>query len=389
MTMIACTTPIRESFEEMIATEEPAADVPMSEALNLNIALGNAQRTITYNQPEPLELPSGSIISQGMLKPTWAYIQDELGITLNDVTIQDQTANDMIHASAVTGFDNATVYGGSEIGEELMSYGTQGYFIRISDNLDLMPNFAAYLEKNPNIKAAITAYDGGIYHIPYVAEIGNYARIFNGRETWITALLDSDNILEEETLTLEPQYSASWDRHDTNIITLQNEVASGELSTEVARNTLLAYIADTYPDYANPSDLYLNDTAQYDIDELIALWRVVKLSPNTLSKMTTGAIVEGTEIYPFFARQTSHREEVLRLITYLVGQRVHGSDSYSARFYLDEGGELQFSYGEETFLEGVDKLADIYSEGLIYSGFADLDTKDNVRKSLYLSLIHI
>ena len=47
--------------------------------------------------------------------------------------------------------------------------------------MDQMPDVQAYLEANPNVAAAITAFDGGIYHLPYVAEIDNYARVFAGR----------------------------------------------------------------------------------------------------------------------------------------------------------------------------------------------------------------
>lgn len=103
---------------------------------------------------------------------------------MKDVTVQDQKAKDMITTAAATGFSDATVYGGNSIGESLMSYGTQGMFVSISKLIDQgnLPNFKAYLEKNPNVKSAITAYDGQIYHIPYIAEIGQYARDFHMRK---------------------------------------------------------------------------------------------------------------------------------------------------------------------------------------------------------------
>ncbi|MBE2220713.1 MAG: hypothetical protein IAF02_04190 [Anaerolineae bacterium] len=373
-----------EMEAEAVPAEEVAApEMAMADALNLNIAAGNNQRTITYQQATPLELPDGTVISQGALKPTWQYIQEQLGIQLNDVTIQDQSAGEMMDVSAATSFDNAAIYGGNSIAEDFMSYGAQGYFVRLNDHLEHMPNFAAYLAASPNIAKAITAYDGGIYFVPYVAEIGNYARVFDGRETWVTALLDSDEALEAETHTLTPSYEGFWDRNATNVVDLQNEAAGGTLTRDVARDTLLAYIAETYPELENPSDLYLGETAVYDMDELVALWRVIELSPNTLSKVTTGDVIDGAEITPFFVRQTSYREDVLRLLNYFGGQRVHGSDSYAARFYLDANGELQYSYAEDSFLAGVDLLKDLYEEGLIHSEFADTSMTDNVRNSLY------
>ena len=357
-----------------------------SESLDLNIALGNNSRTITYQQATPLELPDGSVVSQGDLKPTWQYFQEQIGIQLNDVTVQDQDASEMIDLSAATGFTDATIYGGNGIAEDLMSYGADGYFVNLLDYLDQMPNFSAYLDENPDIVNAITAYDGGVYFAPYVAEIDNYARVLHGRESWYYALLDSDDALEPETSTLTPEYSGYWDRNAENVIDLQNAAAEangGELTRDLALDTLLDYINATYPDLENPSDLYLGTDAQYDIDELVALWRVVKLSPNTLSKYETGSEVDGAIIYPYFVRKSKYREDFLRLINYFGGQRVYGSDSYGARFYLDENGELQYSYAQDGFLEGVDELKDIFAEGLVHSEFADLSNSDDYRKSFY------
>ena len=305
--------PILLVFVFLTVSMTTAQEEGLAKSLDLNIAAGNNQRTITYQQATPLELPDGTVISQGMLKPTWQYIQEQIGVQLNDVTIQDQSASEMIDVSAATGFDNAAVYGGNSIAEDFMNYGAQGYFVRLNDQLDQMPHFAAYLKFYPNIATAITAYDGGIYHIPYVAEIGNYARVFHGRETWVLALLDSDEALEDESHTLTPAYEGYWNRNSTNVVDLQNEAAGGTLTRDVALQVLLDYIAETYPDLEKPSDLYLGETAVYDIDELVALWRVIELSPNTLSKVTTGAVVPDTQISPFFVRQSEYREDVLRL----------------------------------------------------------------------------
>lgn len=362
-------------------TEVP--EVVMADTLTINIALGNNQRTITYQQATPLELPDGTVISQGTLKPMWQYVSEQLGIKFVDVAIQDQTSGEMIDVAAATQFDGAVIFGGSGIGDDLMSYGAQGYFVRLNDHLDQMPNFAAYLESNPNIAKAITAYDGGIYHVPYAAELGNYARMICGRESWVLALLDSEEALEAETHTLTPAYEGYWDTHPTNVVDLQNEAAGGTLTRDVARQVLLDYIAATYPDLEKPSDLYLNATAKYDIDELVALWRVVELSPNTLSKLTTGKVVDGAQISPFFSRRAVDRGDVLRLITYFGGQRVYGSDSYGSIFYLDADGQLQYSHAEDAFLAGVGHLADLYSEGLIFSEFSDLTNKDDFRNLLY------
>ena len=379
-----------EPEAEEVMEEEPEAEevmeeeaMAMAEALNINFALGNNQRTLTYNQPTPLELPDGTVIAQGQLKPTWQYIQSQVGVSINDVTIQDQSSSEMIDVSAATSFDGANIFGGSGIADDLMAYGAQGYFVRLNDRLDEMPNFAAYLEANPNIAKAITAYDGGIYHSAYAAEIGNYARVFNARTDWIIGLLDSDDMMEAETNTLAPVYEGYWDRHATNVVDLQNEAAGGELTSEVARAVLIDYINETYPDLANPSDLYIGETGQYDIDELVALWRVVELSPNTVTKITTGEVVEDAQVEAFFTRRARDRFDALRLLTYWGGQRVFGSDATGARFYLDTDGELQFSFNDPGFLEAVGYMRQLSDEGLIHADFADTSNTDNFRSVLY------
>ena len=321
-----------EEEAEEAMEEEEMEEAAMAAELKINFALGNNQRTITYNQPTPLEQPDGTVINQGQLKPTWQYIQSELGMTFTDVTIQDQSSGEMIDIAAATGFDGANIFGGSNVADDLMAYGAQGYFIPINSYLDHMPNLAAYLEANPNIAKAVTAYDGNIYHVPYSAEIGNYARVFNARTQWISGLLDSDDMLEAETHSLATQYEGYWDRHATNVVDLQNEAGGGELTAEAARTALLDYIAETYPDLANPSELYVGVNAQYDIDELVALWRVVELSPNTVTKITTGEVIADAQVVPFFVRRSRDRHDALRLINYWGGQRVFGSDSSAALF---------------------------------------------------------
>ncbi|MDC7222016.1 MAG: hypothetical protein PQJ59_18955 [Spirochaetales bacterium] len=353
--------------------------------LKINFAMGNNARTMTYQQAMPLTLPDGTVITQGDLKPTWQFISNALNLNIIDTAVQNQKASEMIDIASATGFKDSVIYGGNSVAERLMNYGVQGMFINLKDYLDEMPDLKAYLEANPNVAKAITAYDGGIYHVPYVAEINNYARIYCGREDWVVALLDGDDQIEAETHTLNVAYSGYWDRYDANVVDLQNAAASqGVLDAATARTTLIKYIEDTY-NFDKPSDLYLGDTAVYDIDELIALWRVIELSPNTLSKVSTGQVVADAEISPYFTRKSKNREEVYRLLTYFGGQRVHGSDTYSNRFILDEEGNLAFSYAQESFLEKANYLQQIYSEGLIHSEFYDLSVKDDFRKSMYFS----
>ncbi|MDC7219955.1 MAG: hypothetical protein PQJ59_08445 [Spirochaetales bacterium] len=365
-------------------TSDDAA-LKTASSLKINFCHGNNSRTMTYQKAVPLNLPDGTTVSQGDLKPTWQYISRQVGFEIQDVAVQDQKASEMVDICASTGFDNAVIFGGNSIAEDLMNYGAEGFFINLLDHLDEMPDVAQFLEDNPNVAKAITAYDGGIYHLPYVAEIDNYARVFFCRGDWVTSMLDSTDALEAEDRTLNVAYEGYWERSATNVIDLQNAAAKGGvLDRDTALATLIKYINDTY-DYAKPSELYLGEGALYDIDELIALWRVMKLSPNTLSKVSTGEVIPGTEISPYFFRKTSYRDEIFKLANYFDGVRVHGSDSYKARFYDDGQNNVVYSYASEEFLSKVDYLKQIYSEGLIYSEFTDTSYKDLIRKTMFFS----
>jgi hypothetical protein len=343
-------------------------------------------RPFKYTHSSPLTMPDGTIVKSGDLKPFWQWVEKELGIEFDDVTTQAR-ASEIIQTQSATGFRDANIYGGNSVAEDLMAYGTQGYFVDLNKYLtdEYLPNFKRYLENNGSIKQAITAYDGGIYFIPYIAEIGYYARAFMCRQSWVTGLLDGVLTPENETKTLPVSYRGFWlganARNKDNVIALQNAAArNGALDFTSARNTLLTYIRTAYPDLRNPSELYLGGRANYDIDELVALWRVVKLAPNTLSKLTTGKVVENADIVPYFFRQTSYREDILRLANYFNGERVYGSDSYEARFYLDRNGTLQYSYSGNNFLDNIlPMLKAIYSEGLVAPDFATISLKDNFR----------
>lgn len=355
--------------------------------LRINFATGNALKTLTYNTGSPITLPDGSIYTNGQLKPVWSYISNQLNISIKDVTVQGQTASNMIQIAAATNFEDAEIYGGN-VAETFMQYGARDKLINLLDYQDKLPDFMDYLEEYPLIKQQITAYDGGIYHIPYVAEMDEFSKVFYGRYNWVEVLLDTDDVLEE-TKTLDIAYEGYWkddnQRNTTNVITLQNQKAlNGTLSGRDAREVLLQYIDSTYPNLENRSDLYLGETSNYDIDELIALWRVIKLYPNTLFELTTGK--SGTcEIIPYFFRTKSQREEIFKLINYFGGTRVYGTNTYTGKWFVDESNTLQYTFYQDELYEGIDYLKDIFSEGLINPDYDDTNNSADYRSLFYSS----
>lgn len=382
-------------------TEAPAEDkTDLSQKVDLkfNFAMGNKSRTMTYNQESPLTLPDGTVVTAGMLKPMWSYVEDQLNSEFTDATVQDIKAQDMIQTESTSNFAGANVYGGEGIAERLMFYGTEGKFVNLSQMMEegYMPNFKAYLEKNPDVKTAITAYDGNIYHVPYIAELNQFARTFNIRQTWVTKLLD-DEAAAYDTANFDVHYDGFYvgdnkrtgdnggtvtpkegveitKKTDESIIEIQNnlDVKNGETLTKA----FVQYIKDNY-DYEKPSELFLGEKAAYDIDELVALMRCIKANP---AYLTDG---KADVVWPMFVRQSSYREDLLRLGTYFDGMKVHGADSYTARWYIDKDGKVQYTYSTEEMYDLLCRLSDMEAEGLIYSDCYELSDKTNYRSTLW------
>ncbi len=399
-TTAAQTTAAAGGTEEGGGQEEvqAQADLTGTVELKFNYAVGNKSRTMTYNQESPLTLPDGTVVTAGMLKPMWSYVEKELNSKFTDVAVQDMKSSDMIQTESTSNFAGANIYGGESIAERLMFYGTEGKFVNLTEMMEAgyLPNFKNYLDNNPDVKSAITAYDGNIYHVPYIAEINQIGRAFEIRGSWVSALLDAaeasydtdsfqvyyegfyvgDNKRTGDNGgTVTPKEGVSITKKtDESIIEIQNslDVKNGETLT----GALIQYINDNY-DYDTPSELYVGEKAAYDIDELVALMRCIKANPRYL---TDG---KADVVWPMFTRQSSFREELLRLATYFGGIKVHGADSYQARWYIDENGKVQYTYAQEGVYDVLCYLSDMEAEGLLYSDCYDLTDKTNHRSTLW------
>ncbi len=55
-----------------------------------------------------------------------------------------------------------------------MNYIKSGLFTPLDEYMDEMPNFQAFLDENPSIKASLTAEDGHIYYVPITVVTNNY-----------------------------------------------------------------------------------------------------------------------------------------------------------------------------------------------------------------------
>ncbi|MEO9276011.1 hypothetical protein ABFY09_14335 [Marinomonas sp. 5E14-1] len=80
------------------------------------------------------------------------------------------------------------IVGGNSLKDSFIQYGMEGAFLPLNDMIDTYaPNIKAYFEKNPDIKKAITAPDGNIYHMAYFPD-GQAARAYYIRQDWLSKL---------------------------------------------------------------------------------------------------------------------------------------------------------------------------------------------------------
>lgn len=76
------------------------------------------------------------------------------------------------------------------------SYIKSALFEPLDEHFDLMPNFKAYLDANPETKASLTATDGHIYYVPIVGLTDNYLPVVMYNQKW----LDQLNMEQPKTL---------------------------------------------------------------------------------------------------------------------------------------------------------------------------------------------
>lgn len=100
-------------------------------------------------------------------------LQEDAGITIDWNTMSDSLSEQVnIH---IAGGDLPDAFMGVGFSNyELATYGDDGTFIDLTPYIteEYMPNLTAILEEHPEIKAAITQADGGIYGLPSAEQMG-------------------------------------------------------------------------------------------------------------------------------------------------------------------------------------------------------------------------
>ena len=390
----AATTAAAGDAPTETATEAPAAEaLAFEKGTILRMATGyNSKKTGLFFDAEVagegIQLADGVTYQAGDLKPTWVEVENRLGMKFED-KYQGNSAQkefefwkdrlnevDMVAGNATT----------------LNEYGTAGSLVNIAEYLDQMPNFKAYLEKNPIVRLSITGdtATGAIYFSPYFDGVNDIERMPLMRIDWVEKLLDGEGEFTAEksgktkapvyepymptsgkisidvvtpdgtaTETITKDYDAAG-----NIVALMNE--AGAMDGVTAVNMLRTYIDTAYNGYygTDRSDLFVGQNAAWDADELVALLRCVVANAQTLN---------GTDnIQGLFSREDDNnqrRVDMYRFAATLFG--VRGLESRQEWLYVGADGKLHDARQEPASYEAMEKMNAMAKEGLISKSFQD------------------
>ncbi len=333
-------------------------------------------------------LADGKTYNVGDLKPTWVAVQDKLGMKFTNVYQGNSAAKEWAYWKEQLG--NVDMVSGTA--SDLNQAGPNGLVINIAEYLDKMPNFKAYLEKNPIVRLSITGDTdtGAIYFSPYFDGVNDIERMPLMRTDWVEKLLNgsgefkADNSNQTATPKYEPfmptsgkvevdvvkkdgtaveKVTKDYDAGN-NIIKLMNE--KGSMTGVEAVNMLRTYIDKAYNGYygENRADLFVGQNAAWDVDELVALLRCVVANPQTLNGTDT---VQG-----LFSREDDNnqrRVDMFRFAGTLFG--VRGLESRQDYLYVGNDNKLHDARQEVDAYKAMERMNAMVQEGLISKSFVD------------------
>ena len=385
-------------------TAEPTYTPDLTKNVQLRLAINydGANTGLKYNKDDSYQTPKGTEIRKGDFKPVWQTLQKELNFTavVDEAADAEKSVNYFkanwqtkryadLACGNVSDIVNFSVLGDSET------------ILDISQYMEYLPNFAKFLEENPIVRQSITTTKYGandkpaIYYFPYFDGFADLEKMTLVRADWIRILLDSTNVAFDTNADLagnavytptvadaayDVTVPVSMESKETkviskkavkNIIEQQNElIAAGQGTSEKLVAQYRQYITDRYGNaFANKSDLFLGVDSCYDADEMIALMRLVKVSPKAL----TGN--ENTKMIGFVPREYNNQRiaDLYRWAGQLWG--VRGVESRSGYLYIDSNNKIHDVRGEEKATAMLENLNKLYQEGLILQDFHD---KENV-----------
>ncbi len=344
--------------------------------------------------------PSGEKIKNGEFKPVYKELQSALKFTIKDVTsTTDKSVNDFKSNWGGTLTADMACGNVSDIVDKSVK-GSET-ILDLAEYLDKMPNFTKFLKENPSVLNSILTTKNasaksdktiGIYYLPYFDGYDDLEKMTLLRADYVRKLLDGDYNEEDWDTnssiwtdskyqpTVTDAYSvtvpSSLDSNGTktitksvtgngsNIVAQQNALASGERTSAKMVKQFRDYIDARYgTQYAKRSDLFLGVDASYDADEMIALMRLVRVSPKGLTGNANA------EMVPFVPREYNNQRvaDLYRWAGHLWG--VRGVESRCGYLYIGKDGKIHDARGDEEITTMLTYLNEIYDEGLILKDF--------------------
>lgn len=359
------------------------------------IILYKSDNGMTYRQQDSTTLVNGQKVKIGDMLPTWVELQNKFGVRFNDAADYSQSSTkNAVNKYMQDGYKGVK----GEAVDLVMSTNSQTKdmanakkLIALSDHLDQMPNFKAYLDSHPSIKAQLTQADGKIYSTPYFDGVDSVEKYLMMNADFVTKLLDGDSVPTgldtatvinaaytefygdvsgEKITVVNKEHNGSYElvvgkTTNSSAITAQN--AKGTLNGVNTVTALRNYIDEAYRYndelkalYPNRSDVFLSASACYNVDDLVALYRAVKTNPQYLTGTDT--------VNVFFTRngEANRQKGVIELASFF---GVRGISAESEKFYFDKNGELQDARINEDTYKAFQKLNQMYQEGLIIDNY--------------------
>ena len=375
----------------------PAGDLAYADGTVLRMATGynSAKTGLSFDAEtagEGITLADGNTYHAGDLKPTWVEVENKLKIKIED-KYQGNSANNEFDYWKER-LNEVDFVSGTAV--KLTEYGEAGSLVNIGEYLNSMPNFKAYLEKNPIVRLSITGNTdtGAIYFSPYFAGVNDIEKMPLMRTDWVVKLLDGEGEFTAEqshdlaAAVYEPYMPTSgkvdidvvnlegtavetitkdYDAAGNIVDTMNKALASGKVDGVAAVNMLREYIDKAYNGYygTTRSNLFCGQNAAWDADELVALLRCVVANSYTLNGTDT--------IQGLFTREEANlqrRSDMFRFCGTLFG--VRGLESRQDYLYVGADGLLHDARQEEDTYIALERMNAMVQEGLISKAFVDM-----------------
>ena len=338
-----------------------------------------------------ITLADGNTYNVGDLKPTWVEVEKVLKVELEDKYTGKNATNEFNYWQER--LDEVDMVSGTAT--LLTENGVAGKLVDISQYLDHMPNFKAYLDANPIVRLSITGDTdtGAIYFSPYFDGVNDIERMPLMRTDRVEKLLNGEGDFTAETskalaaaaytpympttgsVTVDvvkadgsgvEQVTKNYAAAGNIIANMNAALAAGTVDGVTAVNMLRDYIDVAYGGYygTNRADLFIGQNAAWDADELVALLRCVVANPQTLN---------GTDdVQGLFSRETNNNQrkvDMFRFAGTLFG--VRGLESRQDYLYVGADGLLHDARQEEDTYIALERMNAMVKEGLIASAFVN------------------